>query len=252
MDETPFELLPPAPLKRLRLGHGIAVVLLFAAGQFVVWIAGLLVTGLPAVTSTPEQALTDAMLHVFPVALPLSVVMGALVVALYARWLARRCGLDARELFALGVAPPPAQRRAALAGFIAGLLLLALASQVDLAEPREHGLLAEALRSSRASRIAFAGTAVLLAPVVEEFVFRGVLMGVLIPVTGPAVAGVLSGTVFWLLHATEWVRYWPAALGIALMTVLVTMLRLRTGSIRPGIWAHLCYNGVLTLVAALP
>ena len=33
------------------------------------------------------------------------------------------------------------------------------------------------------------------------------------------------------------------------MTVLVTLLRLRTRSILPGIIAHLCYNGALTLVA---
>lgn len=251
MDELPGYVVTPPPRKRLRLRHGIVVVVLFALGQFATWIAALLVTGVRD-AGPRDRAITDAMLHAFPVALPASVVLGALVVALYATWLVRRCGLDARTQFGLLGASFRAQRRAAIAGLVVGVLLVALASQVDLPAPREHGLLAQALNSSRASRIAFGVTAVLLAPVVEEFVFRGVLMGILLPVTGPVLAGSLSGIVFWLLHATEWVRYWPAAVGIGLMTVLVTLLRLRAGSIRPGIWAHLCYNGALTLVAALP
>ena len=250
MDETTGELPAPPPLKRLRLRHGAAVVILFAAGQFATWIVGLLVTGVRSV-GTPEQAITEAMLRAFPVALPVSIIMGALFVALYAKWLARRCQLDAFTQFGLASTSHRIQRRAVLTGLVAGVLLVVLASQVNLPAPREHGLLAEALGASRANRIAFALTAVLLAPVAEEFVFRGVLLGVLLPVTGPLLAGTLSGIVFWLLHATEWVRYWPAALGIGLMTALVTLLRLRTGSIRPGTWAHIGYNGALTLVSIL-
>ena len=66
---------------------------------------------------------------------------------------------------------------------------------------------------------------------------------------GEVAAGVLSGLAFWLLHVTEWIHYWPAAVGVGAMTVLVTLLRLRTRSILPSIFAHLFYNGALTLVA---
>ena len=66
---------------------------------------------------------------------------------------------------------------------------------------------------------------------------------------GGSALRVLSGVAFWMLHATEWIHYWPAAVGVGAMTVLVTVLRMRTGSIVPSIGAHMFYNAALTCVA---
>jgi membrane protease YdiL (CAAX protease family) len=44
------------------------------------------------------------------------------------------------------------------------------------------------------------------------------------------------------MHAPEWLRYWPAAVAIGLMTVIVTVIRTRTQALGPCIAAHSAYN----------
>jgi hypothetical protein len=176
----------------------------------------------------------------------------ALAVFLLTRRFSRRAGAaPARLAFALQLADGRSLLVAAGAGVLLATLLGLLSIFAAAPDVENQGLLAQALASGPVGRIVFGLTAVLLAPPIEEYVFRGVLLGTLLPITGPVAGAALSGTAFWMLHATEWSHYWPAALGIASMTVMVTVLRLRTRSIMPGIGAHMFYNATLTLLALL-
>ena len=234
----------------LRLRDALMVLAVFLTAQLVVWVVAVLVAVLSDHDARTNADMTAAVLRVFPVALPLSMIVSALAVFLLTRRFSRRAG-PARLAFAL----QPAGRRSLLLAAGAGALLAALLSILSVIAPApevdDRGLLAQALSGGPLGRIAFGLTAVLLAPPVEEYVFRGVLLGTLLPAIGPIAGGALSGTVFWMLHVAEWSHYWPAALGIGAMTALVTVLRLRTGSIMPGIGAHMVYNATLAVMALL-
>ena len=236
----------------LRLRDALMVLAVFLAAQLVVWVVAALVAVLSDHDARTNADMTAAVLRVFPVALPLSMIVSALAVFLLTRRFSRREGAGpARRAFAL----QPADRRSQLLAAGAGALVAALLSILSVIAPapdvNDRGLLAQALSGGPLGRIAFGLTAVLLAPPVEEYVFRGVLLGTLLPNIGPIAGGALSGTVFWMLHVAEWSHYWPAALGIGAMTALVTVLRLRTGSIMPGIGAHMVYNATLAFMALL-
>jgi membrane protease YdiL (CAAX protease family) len=93
-------------------------------------------------------------------------------------------------------------------------------------------------------------SAVLLAPPIEELMFRGALLGGLADTGNIRKAAIISGTTFWLMHGPEFV-HWPAAVAIGLLTVLATVLRLRHRSLGPAIAAHFGYNLILAGVISL-
>lgn len=250
----PASMPEPAPLpppRRFGWADALKVLAAFLATQMGVWVIAVLAVLDVRVGKDPAAIGTAAVMRAFPVALPLSMIIGAFAVYLLTRRFARRSpGNDPRFTYALGGAAARDVALGATTGALLALLLVLVSILAPASNATDQGLLAQVLAASGIGRIVFGVTAVLLAPPVEEYVFRGVLMGTLMPI-GEVGAGVLSGLAFWLLHATEWVHYWPAALGIGAMTVLVTQLRLRTRSIVPSIVAHLCYNGALTAVALL-
>jgi hypothetical protein len=100
----------------------------------------------------------------------------------------------------------------------------------------------ELIASSTLARWSWIISAVLLAPPIEELVFRGVLLGGLAQVWSLRAAALVSGITFWAMHAPEWLRYWPAGVAIGLMTIIVTVLRIRTRALGPCIAAHSAYN----------
>jgi membrane protease YdiL (CAAX protease family) len=243
---------PPARKPVAGVVDGIKVVLTFIAAQVAVWIGCAIPVGLLRSAGDPDASIA-VLLRVFPVALPLGMVASATAVYLLGRRFSRRAGAAPPDV-AFGLRPAPRQVvvRAALLGAGLAIALGALSAIVPPPDPGNMGLINRALSGGAMARIAFAITAVLVAPLVEEYVFRGVLLGMLMTRLGPASAAVLSGTVFWLLHAGEWRHYWPAAVGIATMTALVTTVRMRTGSIVAGIGAHMSYNAALTALSFLP
>ncbi len=92
-----------------------------------------------------------------------------------------------------------------------------------------------------------AGTlvSVLLAPLFEEGVFRGALLCALAPAFGPLGAGVASTAVFTLLHVPEQAGYFWGLLPIACLGGFAAWLRVRSGSLWPGIAAHVCFNALI-------
>jgi membrane protease YdiL (CAAX protease family) len=231
---------------RLRLWHVLGLVGAYFGAMLLLWIAG----AIAAYEAGPDasDAITRGMLKLAPALLPASGAAGGLVVLLGLRRWARR--LDPATYLDL-VPSGWGTRRQLLGGAAAGVALGAafvlLAGFVTYHPTNSPSLMALAAATSGAARWAWAVTAVLLAPPVEEALFRGVVLGGLARAWGIRVAMVLSGGVFWLLHASEWSTYWPGAVAIGLLTLLVTVLRVRTRSLGPCIAAHLAYNLVLVL-----
>ncbi len=94
------------------------------------------------------------------------------------------------------------------------------------------------LPAAAVAQLAFGALAV--APLVEELLFRGVLLGGVLRATrDPAVAIVATGVAFGLVHAFQ-----PQAVGpLAVMGMMLAYIRLRTGLLWPCVLIHALFNG---------
>jgi uncharacterized protein len=89
--------------------------------------------------------------------------------------------------------------------------------------------------------------AVVLAPLVEETAFRGMLYNGLRGVMGVWPSAVISGALFAAIHPTM-----PAAfLPILVLGFVLAVLRETTGSLYPSMICHGLYNGSLILIFRL-
>jgi len=116
---------------------------------------------------------------------------------------------------------------------------------------RTFGPLTLALHAGGWTRHLLALTAVLVAPMVEELVFRGVLFSGLSRSLGTVAAAVVVTLVFVVSHAFEARTYWPAWLAITLMASAAMFLRIRYGSLAPSVAVHTSYNFGLVAVMYL-
>ena len=114
----------------------------------------------------------------------------------------------------------------------------------DLPQPLFDAMLAAPLMLKIGWTLMF----VVLFPVVEETLFRGFLFTGLSQSWGPRVAGVLTTLAFVAVHMPKVLEYWPALVAVTFIGTLTVFLRMRTGSLAPGIAMHSTYNGVLVAV----
>lgn len=111
--------------------------------------------------------------------------------------------------------------------------------------------LEQLINSSLAARYTIAILAVLSAPFVEEFVYRGVLYGALHKLFGPVAASVAVLGLFTLIHVPQ---YWPniGVIGaIGVLSVALTIIRAYTGRLLPCIVIHLVFNGITSIYLLL-
>ena len=85
------------------------------------------------------------------------------------------------------------------------------------------------------------------APFIEELLFRGVMYGGYRSSLGPVRAAILSTLIFWILHITEMIYFWPSMLGIGGLAMVALFFRLRSAAIGPAVAVHLGYNGLLAI-----
>jgi membrane protease YdiL (CAAX protease family) len=138
------------------------------------------------------------------------------------------------------------------AGAVIGAAYLALAAafgpQLGTVEAGPLGRMAV---TPGMQQMAWTALALVLAPPIEELVFRGVLYGGLRNSWGAAWSGVVTSLVFVMLHGTEIVRFWPAVFGVSAVAVATIWIRLRTGAIGPAVALHFAYNAALAATVAV-
>lgn len=89
--------------------------------------------------------------------------------------------------------------------------------------------------------------AVLMAPLVEEIVYRGVVYSAVERLGGKVVGVITVTIIFALVHVPQ---YWGSAAAIASivsLSLVLTLLRAWTGSLLPSVVTHLIFNGVQAL-----
>jgi membrane protease YdiL (CAAX protease family) len=93
----------------------------------------------------------------------------------------------------------------------------------------------------------FAAYGILVAPAVEEFIFRGFLFRVFETLGGSSVAVRMTALLFGLLHVPQLWGSWAGMLVIFSVGFVLSEIRRRTDSIVPSMIVHFSYNGLILL-----
>jgi membrane protease YdiL (CAAX protease family) len=102
----------------------------------------------------------------------------------------------------------------------------------------------EGLLQARVSILLFGILGVLVAPLVEETIFRGFLYPVIARRLGIAAGIAITGTLFGLMHAAQLWGGWGQIALLILVGVVLTWVRARTGTVTASYFVHLGYNGL--------
>lgn len=143
----------------------------------------------------------------------------------------------------------PARRRIWMFALITGT---ALALISDLGEVVLHRWIPDSLPiteffKDRPSALLLGAFGVLVAPLMEELLFRGFLYPALARWTGAVVSVIITASAFTLLHGAQLGYSWAPLLLIFVVGVTLTVTRARTNSVATCVIVHMTYNFVLLL-----
>ncbi len=105
----------------------------------------------------------------------------------------------------------------------------------------------EELLKARVSMLLFAVLGVVVAPLVEETIFRGFLYPIIARRAGIAAGIVITGILFGSLHAVQLWGGWGQIALLMLVGIVLTWVRARTGTVAASYFVHLGYNGLQLL-----
>jgi hypothetical protein len=107
------------------------------------------------------------------------------------------------------------------------------------------------VESSMAARIATALVAVVTAPLVEEFIYRGVLYSAVERAAGRVISIVVVSLLFSGVHVLQYLQNVGVILVITILSFTLTLSRAYTGSLVPPFIIHLVFNGIQALFIVL-
>lgn len=142
----------------------------------------------------------------------------------------------------------PMRSRWLVAALLVGGLLPLLGSVLTQLLAHGHDIPQDIEQLTRSAplawRIALAATAISLGPLVEELLFRGVLLSALIPRCGLPLAALLSAAGFAAIHLPGLQWQWYAVPQLILLGLALVWLRLRYQSLWPAVVAHGTHNAL--------
>jgi len=107
----------------------------------------------------------------------------------------------------------------------------------------------EELFKFRMTALMFVAMAVLVAPLVEETLFRGYLYPMFARSFGTTPAILLTGLLFGLMHGAQLGWTWGLVATLTLVGVVFTLVRARTGTVLASFLMHLGYNSLISVIA---
>jgi membrane protease YdiL (CAAX protease family) len=135
-------------------------------------------------------------------------------------------------------------RRAAVQFLAGGAVLAVVVSFVGGFLNSKAPLPIEQLLQARISILLFGILGVLVAPLVEETIFRGFLYPVIGSRIGITAGIAITGTLFGLMHAVQLWGGWGQIALLIFVGVVLTWVRARTGTVAASYFVHLGYNGL--------
>jgi membrane protease YdiL (CAAX protease family) len=97
--------------------------------------------------------------------------------------------------------------------------------------------------------ILFMAMAVLVAPLVEETIFRGYLYPLFAKYFGVGTGVLVTGVLFGLMHGAQLGWTWSLVSVLITVGVIFTLVRARTGSVFSSFLLHLGYNSTIAVVS---
>lgn len=143
----------------------------------------------------------------------------------------------------------PTRRRIWIIALITGT---ALAAVSDLGEVVLHRWIPDSLPiteffKDRPSALLLGAFGILVAPLMEELLFRGFLYPALARWTGAVVSVIITASAFTLLHGAQLGYSWAPLLLIFVVGITLTVTRARTNSVATCVIMHMTYNFILLL-----
>jgi membrane protease YdiL (CAAX protease family) len=117
--------------------------------------------------------------------------------------------------------------------------------------PEKKGFPLEKMFNSPSSAYAVAAFAVVIAPFMEELLFRGLLFAFFERHAGVKFAVIATAVLFAGLHIPEYWGAWNHVLMILVVGVTFSLVRGLSGSVTPSFILHLAYNSTLMLMLFL-
>jgi membrane protease YdiL (CAAX protease family) len=114
----------------------------------------------------------------------------------------------------------------------------------------EHLPIQEILKN-RSGAMLLMAMAVLVAPLVEETVFRGYLYPLFAKSLGVLPGILITGVLFGLMHGSQLGWTWRLVLLLTLVGVIFTFARARTGTVLASFLLHLGYNSMIALTSVI-
>ena len=131
------------------------------------------------------------------------------------------------------------------------IILYGAAFLLTLAFGGQGTALDRLVESSRAAALIIAFLAVATAPLVEESIYRGILYPTIERTAGAKAAVILVTLLFAVPHVPQ---YWPnigVISSITLLSIVLTVVRARTGRLLPCFVIHLAFNGIQSVIIVL-
>ncbi len=236
----------------------VAVVFgIFVAVQLMVGLAAGIVAVVVALSSgldikNPQVLARTAQSAMAPATILGLALSGAIAITLSILWFKKEVKDRSKTGGAWGVGKP----KAIFAGLGIGTLvavgfLITVALIHKTSDTATMGPLTRMANQPGIGQMAWILIALLLAPPIEELLFRGVLFGGICRSWGAAWAAIVTTAVFILLHVNEMIHFWPAFVFVAIMAAAALWMRLRTRAIAPSIALHFGYNLVLVVIVLL-
>jgi uncharacterized protein len=125
------------------------------------------------------------------------------------------------------------------------LAILVTMSSAIFKAPKQTPI--EQFFQDRRSALLLMSMAVLLAPVLEETIFRGYIYPVIARSFGVNAGVVVTGTLFGLLHASQLWGGWAQIVLLVLVGIVFTYARARTHTVVASYVLHVSYNSCLFL-----
>lgn len=215
------------------------VVVVFAVSQP---LASLGASGLLSMRLPPGLTMAQAEHELFKWVLPLVIVVSHAIGWLCAWWVVSR---RHRLAFGRGLALQGLERFRVVRVFLAGMSLqvvsVALGALLPPPERLDNPMLRFVTYGGWAVALLFV-MAVIMAPFLEEALFRGVLFPALRRRMGFVPAALLVTALFTGLHAVQTGGYLPALAAIAITGYLLAWLREASGSLWPPVIFHMGFN----------
>lgn len=147
--------------------------------------------------------------------------------------------------------PNPEQPRNPLIYFFTGCGLSLFVALFTASMKEPDNIPMEELFKHRQTALLFIAMAVLVAPLVEETLFRGYLYPLFARSFGVVPGILLTGVLFGLMHGAQLGWTWSLVSMLILVGIIFTIVRARTGSVFASFLMHLGYNSLIAVAAVL-